>query len=126
MLYRHFGEDNGQKIMQGKCFIPITEKIETFYLAVTLDQDTSGIVVSLYLLFIIYFVGYSDSTCSVSPVALSVGSTTGSILLEHVALTGPVPFSYDNLIWASIICESLNTKTKQNPRHMSFGNRCPG
>jgi hypothetical protein len=57
----HTWEDNGQKIMQGKCFIPITEKIENFYLAVTLDQDTSGIVVSLYLLFIIYFVGYYDS-----------------------------------------------------------------
>jgi hypothetical protein len=51
----HTWEDNGQKIMQGKCFIPITEKIENFYLAVTLDQDTSGIVVSLYLLFIIYY-----------------------------------------------------------------------
>jgi len=51
----HTWEENGQKIMQGQCFLPITEKIEDYYLAVTLDQDTSGIVVSLYLIFSYFY-----------------------------------------------------------------------
>ena len=56
----HFRRENGQKMMQGQCFLPMTKKIEHYYLAVTLDQDTSGIVVSLYLIFLIfiYFVCY--------------------------------------------------------------------
>lgn len=54
IIERHEWEKDGKKYMNGKCVLPIAESLDDFYIAITLDQDTSGIKVSLSFMYNFY------------------------------------------------------------------------
>ncbi|XP_052061794.1 endoglucanase E-4-like [Mytilus californianus] len=43
IIERHEWKKDGKMYMNGKCVLPIAETLNDFYIAITLDQDTSGI-----------------------------------------------------------------------------------